>query len=296
MSKSYLIKGKPDGAYAVMTLKCNSRCKHCYLEASPDRTESMSMALRKKVVDEVAKNGIKELIISGGELTTEMEKLADTIEYASESKRKTGYPRYLVLQTNAYFLEGLDEKQIERELEGLKSKGVTNLDVTSDDSYHKMGKKELEKIRKVGEKVFDGRIEVRGAGKRVVPIGRAREEVPKKNWEKYGCSLNDDKPWWRVDISVDGGVYPCCWQATPPMGDLSEEPLSKILERARGKDGVFRKLAGKGFSSLSPEELGLEIGKEELDKMIGGEGDCATCYQLYLPLKKKGSSKNDKNQ
>lgn len=296
MSRSYLIEGKkPDGAYALMTLKCNYRCRHCYIEAGPDRLESMPMELRRKLVDEVAKNGIKELMISGGELTTEMDKLVDTIEYASESKRLTGYPKYLVLQTNAAFLKGLDGKRMERELLDLKERGITHLEITSD-PYHATRGAELTRIKKAAEKVFDDRLEVRVNGREVAAIGRARREVPKENWQKYGCSLDADKPWWRVDISVDGKVYPCCWQATPPMGDLSTEPLSEILERARTPDSLFRKLAETGFSKVKPEELGLQIGKEEFDRLVEKEGDCAACYQLYLPLKEKGSPKNGQNQ
>ncbi len=294
MSKNYLLEGKPDAVYAVLTLKCNSRCKHCYLEASSDREESMPMSIRKKVVDEVAKSGIAWLILSGGEPTTEMEKLADTIEYASDSRKKTGYPKYVMLQTNAYFLKGLDDGEIRNRLEEFKSKGVTELNITSGDSYHRISKNEIEKIRKVANGVFGVNIDVIWTAKKtVVPIGRARDEVPKKDWGKYKCSLNDVEmpPRW-VSVYTDGGVYPCCWQATPPMGDLSKESLQEIFERTRRPDSLFRKLAEKGFSKMKPEELGLEISKDEFDKMIEAEGDCATCYQLYLPLKEKGNSKN----
>ncbi len=300
MSKSnnYLLnsKVKPDEAYVLLTLNCNSRCKHCYLEAGPDRKETMSMELRKRVINEAAKNKMRRIDFSGGEPTTEMEKLIDTLKYADEVSKKTGYPEDVLVQTNAYFLKGLDESEIKGKLAELKSAGATALHIASEDSYHKIKRHELTNIKKIAKGVFgDANVWSHGAGNQVAAIGRARKEVPESKWRKQGCSLSyEDRH--VVNISVDGGVYPCCWQATPPMGDLSKETLAKILKRSRRKDSLFRKLAEKGFSGLEPSELGIDVSREKLDEMIEKEGDCATCYQLYLPLKEKGESKDAQNQ
>lgn len=293
-SSNYLLnsKAKPDEAYVLLTLNCNSRCKHCYIEAGPERKESMPMDLRKRVIDEAAKNRVRRIDFSGGEPTTEMEKLIDTLKYADEVRKKTGYPEDVLVQTNAYFLKGLDESEIKEKLTELKSAGATALHLASEDAYHRIARNEFVKIKNIAKEVFgNDKAGSHGAGKKVVAIGRARKEVPENEWRKSSCSLyedslyEDDSPF--LTISVDGDVYSCCWQATPPMGDLSKETLAKILKRSRRKDSLFRKLAEKGFSGMEPSELGVDISKEELDGMIEKEGDCAACYQLYLPMKKK---------
>lgn len=290
VKSNYLTGNKPpDSSYVVLTLKCNSRCKHCYIEAGPEREESMPVDMRKKVIDELAKSKIHTIEFSGGEPTVERDKLVDTLEYASETRKRTGYPKKVWLQTNAYFLRGRGKEEIEKELELLKLHGATALDIASKDCYHSIELNELKKIKKVAKTVFGARrVAMRGAPVGIVPIGRARDEVPRENWRRRSCSLHKE---YGVTISVDGGVYPCCWQATPEMGNLRDKSLSEILKRARKPSSLFRKLAKKRFSKMEPEELGLQISKQELDKMVETEGDCATCYQLYLPMKKKNPPK-----
>lgn len=284
---NYLLDGRkrPYSSYVNLTLNCNSRCKHCYIEAGPERKESMPMELRAKVIDELAKSKIHTIEFSGGEPTVEMDKLVDTLEYASETHKRTGYPKKVWLQTNAYFLRGRSKDEIEKELEFLKLHGANALDITSKDCYHSIELSELKKIKKIAKEVFGAkRVDLRGAPVGIVPIGRARDEVPLENWRRRSCSLYKE---YGITVSVDGGVYPCCWQATPEMGNLWDESLSEIFEHSRKPDSLFRKLAKKGFSKVKPEELGLQISKEEFDRMVEKEGDCATCYQFYLPMKKK---------
>lgn len=293
-ANNYLLYGKsrPDEAYIILTLNCNSRCDHCYIEAGPDRKETMPMDLRKRVIDEAAKNKMRRIEFSGGEPTTEMEELIDTLKYADEVRKKTGYPKDVLVQTNAYFLKGLDKSEINEKLTELKSAGATALNIASEDSYHRITRYEFTRIKNTAKEVFgNDKAWSHGAGKKVTAIGRARKEVPKREWRKTGCSSSYEDNNFVLTVSVDGGVYPCCWQATPPMGDLSKEPLAKILKRSKRKNSLFRKLAEKGFSGLEPSELGVDISKKELDRMIEEEGDCATCYQLYLPLKSEGGSK-----
>lgn len=52
----------------ILTFKCNLRCAHCYLEASPDRTEDMSLETIDSVLDVLTKHEqITTLEFTGGE-------------------------------------------------------------------------------------------------------------------------------------------------------------------------------------------------------------------------------------
>lgn len=266
----------PRSAYVLLTLNCNSRCSHCYIEAGPDRKETMPMELREKAIDEIAKNGIRWIKFSGGEVTL-LEDLADTLNYAKEA----GDFDAIVVETNAYFLKGLGKKEVREKLAKLKSAGATTIYIASDDHYHNISHDELKKIGNVAKTVFGpGNVSVWGAVG-ISPIGRAKREVPEEDWSTGFYDLDYDG----VTVSVDGKVYPCCWQATPPMGDLSEEPLSKIIERAREPDGLFRKLADNGgFFSLDPER-DLGISEKELDQLVDRFGECGACYEHFRSLK-----------
>lgn len=45
---------------------CNQKCKHCHVDAGPDRTESMTQATMKECLKVLAENDIKTLDITGG--------------------------------------------------------------------------------------------------------------------------------------------------------------------------------------------------------------------------------------
>ncbi len=283
-ANNYLLDGRkrPYDAYVVLTLKCNSKCDHCYIEAGPERTESMPMELRKKVIDEAAKHNIRRITFSGGEPTVEMEKLIDTLEYASETRKKTGYPDIILLQSNVYFLIGLSENEIEKELAKLKSAGVTELDIASDDPYHKIATDELDRIEKTAETVFGKpNVSRRPGDLCVAPIGRARTKIHNKHW--YRGRFDRHGNYCYVTISSNGDVHQCCWQPNP-MGNLSEEPLKNILERARKPGSIFRKIAKDGFAGLEPEE-DLGISTEEFGKLMDEFGECGACHQYFKERK-----------
>ncbi len=140
--------------YVITTLKCNLRCRHCYIEAGPERTESMPMELRKNIIEESARYKANRITFSGGEVTTEMDKFIDTLKYAKKTKTQTGYPREILVQTNALFLVGLGDDEIKKELKMLRDSGATGIDIASHDFYHGVDSDKLEKIGRIAHGVF----------------------------------------------------------------------------------------------------------------------------------------------
>lgn len=58
----------PMHATIEVTDKCNLKCKHCYLEASPDNGNVLSLESFKKIVNELEKNMVINVEFTGGEL------------------------------------------------------------------------------------------------------------------------------------------------------------------------------------------------------------------------------------
>lgn len=272
----------PQPAYVLLTRKCNSDppCPHCYLEASPKRKEVMPMKLRKKVIEQVAENGIAHIKFSGGEVTI-LDDLADTLKYAKETYEKAGYSDFIIeVQTNANFLRGLDERRIEEELEKLKTSGANALDISSADTYHNIAVEELEKIGKCAKKVFgEYAIQVRGGTEPAAAIGERAKTMPRsklavgENAEFFTKTFN---MYHRIDIDEKGDVFNCTWY-TFSMGNINDTPLKDIIESAKKPGTLVRKLAERnGFAKLDPRK-DLNISKEEFNELIEQWGECGGC-------------------
>lgn len=284
MYHDFLLGGRPYSTYILLTLKCNSECKHCFFEAGPNRKESMPMDLRKKVVDEMSKNEIIDMRLGGGEPIVEREELFETLNYILSVNKKTGYPQKVSLETNAYFLRGLEENEICKQLEMLKSSGLTDLHIASKDEYHNIEISELERIELIAQKYFTDHIIVWGASNGVHPIGRALTEVPKDKWIKRrytDCDLTHNY----IQVMVDGSVTFCSGQFKS-LGNLADESLERILQRARGTENlnlITKLMVNNGFAKLNPEDLG--ISKEEYDCLLEEFGECGACYKYFSQRK-----------
>lgn len=58
----------PMHATIEVTNKCNLKCKHCYLEASPEKKKMLSLEKFKKVLHELEENMVVNIEFTGGEL------------------------------------------------------------------------------------------------------------------------------------------------------------------------------------------------------------------------------------
>lgn len=58
----------PMHATIEVTDKCNLRCKHCYLEASPEKNKMLSLEKFRKILCELEKNMVVNVEFTGGEL------------------------------------------------------------------------------------------------------------------------------------------------------------------------------------------------------------------------------------
>lgn len=289
----------PEQAYLSLTPGCNSRCRHCFMEAGPEREkESMPMALRRRIIDDLSDNRITNVYLTGGEVIRpgEFEKLLDTIEYANKKRVETGYPGHMRVQTNGFFAKTEDAAR--RVFGELKKRGVDTINISGHDRYHDEQLKALgpegapERAYKVALEFGFDDVSLTGATTKrgdkstsvAVPMGRAVRHVPKREWEtSKPCYVPENDT---VEISYKGDVQ-LCWNTFLTIGNLGEKTLKTILKEAR-KNETVQQIANSGFRSVPPEKL--ETTKERLEKDLSELGECGTCYKYYRRLSENGQT------
>lgn len=102
----YPLKAKEMSAIIViMGHKCNLRCTHCYLEASPDRTEEMSLSTLEKILDILRKHdAITTVNVSGGSA-----ELHPHFRYFVKSAADMGKNVMVASNLTVYFERGLED-------------------------------------------------------------------------------------------------------------------------------------------------------------------------------------------
>lgn len=266
---SYLVDGRcrPKQAYIVLTKHCNLSCAHCYLGGSPRQTETMSWPLRRTVLQELADYKIRIFALTGGEVLYGDPLLGKTLRYLQRLQRETGYPKDVVLQTNGTWAKSLTRTEVAGTMSRLARLGVTGLDITSKDPYHRTHL-DYRMLVQEAHKVFWRYVFCRGCPKQVTPIGRALR-LPRCTWDRRVYR----RPYFYLSVDPQGHVYPCCWMPKS-LGSLQDEPLAEILRRARRPGSIWRKLAeagGFGHAHLSPQ-------------LVEVFGDCGACHQYFRSL------------
>ena len=258
-----------------MTKNCNLKCNHCYLSCGPNmRNTTVSQENFKSMVDHLPKRELIEMMLTGGEIFT----LGNQLNFYIESIEKENSLREdkisLSLQTNGFWLK---EKNAEKTLKYLRGKKVRGLDIASNDEYHleqgfKITKKDIELASKFME------ISYRGTEKEyVVPTGRAKNIVSTKKAGYEGKSCKNALIKKDFNINNQGFVYPCCYQFFNYPGNIFEEPLYQILNKAT-KDPRFNALDREGIKGIV-EYDGFKI--KEFEEMIEEYGVCGACSKVY---------------
>lgn len=113
----------PMHATIEVTNKCNLRCKHCYLEASPDKNKMLSLGNFKAMLYELEKNMVVNVEFTGGELFVNPD-IYDILELA--------YQKFTIIGilTNGTILQD----NVLRLLTENKERTVVNISIDSIDS------------------------------------------------------------------------------------------------------------------------------------------------------------------
>jgi MoaA/NifB/PqqE/SkfB family radical SAM enzyme len=246
------------------------------MSAGPGKEDTtVSLKNFKKMLKNLPNENI-EMILTGGELFTVEERL---MEYLTQLKNlREGENRkeiYLHLQTNGFWLKRKNAKET---LQNLKDLNVNHLDITSRDYYHRQQglKLEMEKIELASQFIPTT---FRGVRKSyVAPFGRAEKLKIARGIEfnehcKNAISYNMTD----VVIKTTGKVSPCAYARFEYPGNVFEEPLRGIIERAE-EDRVMNALNTHGLLGLAHLQ-----DKDLLEFSITArkEGVCVVCKREY---------------
>lgn len=279
---------KPD-LYFIITRKCSARCKHCYLDAGPEhRDTTISKKDFKKVIDNLPKISLS-LCLSGGEVFSIKDKLFDYLKYIQEENDEREFDGQgkikVELQTNGFW--AVDDDKIKSVLFDLLSLDVKDFDITSMDKYHReqgIKTKNLKKLSHIisGSGLFD-HFSLRGAPRgSLMPIGRAEKMNLDNRPLYYSWSCKDVLDDYRLGIREDGSVYFCCYDFLKLPGNLTKEPLTEIVRKAK-KDERLSIVNAEGIKGLMVHD-GWK--KRDVKHLIDTYGECGLCYRIYKSRKK----------
>lgn len=290
-----------ESVYWVFTLKCNDRCAHCYNNSAPEAATASLDDLLAVVPNLPA--ATRRVILSGGEPTTEMDKL---VALAGALRGRFGDGLPLVLQTNG---DLLDPGRLGRILQA----GFTRVDVVSMDRFHKQRgghRSRLEELfRGAGMRPASGGgdgADAAGAGATYSFWGATEDLWLGGNWARgraleTGTALLDPahrfcSRWSGAQGFLDDGserqevhvqltrVYPCCPTTYRALGDARDQSVEEMLEAARGDPDW------QALSRGDPAGLGAAQGVEraEAEARIQALGDeCLWCDE-YMREKFRG--------
>lgn len=249
--------------YWVFTLRCNDRCEHCYNDSSPTG-EILATEELLRVVPQLPAD-LGTLVLSGGEPTVEMEKLAAIM---GAVRARFGRDLPVVLQTNGDLLD-------EERAAALEAMGLDYLDVVSMDRFHKQQGQHRSRL----EELFGGRgwrpraehrpgtisyrfwgateelwLKGNWARGRAMTHGHAKLD-PEHNfcalWSGARGFLDDGSDLQEVHIQLTR-LYPCCPTTYLALGDARDESVTAILDRYREHP------AWKALNRGEPAELGVD--------------------------------------
>ena len=298
-----------ESIYWVFTHRCNQYCSHCYNHSRPG-APTITFAEADAVLANLPEP--HRLILSGGEPLVERELLLHILRGA---QAKYGDKTRLAIQTNGDLLEAaiLDE---------LLEAGVQHISVASQDGYHvrrdgqrqrlgellvSRGLREVDVGDPAAAKLRDRTFSFWGATPGLWlgglwPRGRAlRNGIWKRDPDHNFCALwsgalgflDSGSPRQEVAVQLTK-VYPCCPGTVEPLGDVSEEPLLQILDRARG-DPMWEAL-NKGEPWAMGDDAGIDAAFAR--KRIQELGSvCLWCDEYFTKYRpQRSGSANDATQ
>lgn len=270
-----------ESIYWVLSRDCNQRCPHCYNNSEPG-APGLSLEQVTKCVANLPdphEVTVGRVILSGGEVLVWPELLFHAL---GELNQRFGNQVSVWVQTNG---DLLDETMLKRLLDA----GVNRIDIASMDKFHwkstaqrrgylenlfasfglapadrKSNEMHGQSVSAPAEFAFWGATEDEWIGP-LWPRGRANQKKLSKatvddrfcsNWSGAKGFLNYRETGCEVNIQL-ADVYPCCPMTCRPLGDLTKESLTAMLDRC-SKHPVYQAL-----NEGRPEAMGEYLGISE---------------------------------
>lgn len=267
-------------AYFQTTNDCNLSCAHCFQNSGPGKKHTtLSESDFKKVIRHLPWDR-NYLALTGGEIFKDISRLWNYLEIVKNENELRKNPISVNLQTNGFWGNKSDS-EIHKIFNKLEKYEVEKLDITSRDKYHEQAGfnfEVLDRIEKISKKYLITDVKIRGAGpeSKIFPKGRGKNISDKLNFKASfdDCKGNLNSRSFTID--TDGTVYMCCFNIYALPGNIIEEPLEEIIERAK-KDEIIQALNKKGIKGIARLE-GME--KRDIRSEIEKSGECGLCAKI----------------
>jgi len=289
----------------MLTYKCTIACPHCVVDAGPHRKEEMSLEHSFDWIEQARnyRDGhIKGIALTGGEPFYNLENLAQisahckalgfivsvvtnaywasTREEALRVLSKLPAIQMLSFSTDVYHQKSIPFEYIKNAVWAAMELGrLHNIAVCTDNEEGKHYQKIIEDLKAIGE---DGSIRV----SITFPVGRAQKKAHHFNYRTAleptvaACSMASSPV-----VFPDGKVVACIGPliTLPPthplfLGNLHQEPLSEILDRAE-LNPILHTIRAWGphklVSLLRQNGLEAALPREFICDCI-----CDVCYKL----------------
>jgi len=237
---------------------CNASCKHCYLSCGPDADpERMPIFKVKQLIDEAStlSNIKKHLHLGGGEATIYWEEVIEILKYA----KMKGFTNSIV--TNGFW--GVDPNQVLSKVAELKRAGVFEIEFSVDAMHNEFVSPDaisniIRAAKKAGIKVvlrmcttkvhtaadllknisIDDQRDIIIAISKVVPVGRARFEIPLRDlWVDPGIPIGACYQVLNLTVTPNGDIFPCCVGGEScrslKLGNYYDQSLKDIMKSIR---------------------------------------------------------------
>lgn len=240
----------------ALTNKCPITCRMCFNDSGMHRKEEMKLDDALRYVEEAVSIGAKNFGISGGEPFLCPEKLEKIVAVAASHGLKVN------CTTNAFWAETLRKAEII--LKNLESKRLHSLGISVDDFHQEfIPVKNVAHAIKAAKKahikeitlsctttsknrnmkyycLYLNLLGVDLSGVNLLetvrmPIGRGAEYFPESDLrplDEFPANVSLEFCFEKVLIDPEGMVFPCCNYFISPIGDMNNNSLDQMLEKA----------------------------------------------------------------
>ncbi len=282
------------GVHFLLTYRCTSACRHCFVFGSPDAEGTFTVAQLRGAFDQIAKlKSVNSVYFEGGEPFLVYPLLLEGMKLAKAQKLSAG------IVSSAYW--ATDPETAGLWLKPLADLGLSDIGL-SDDAFHnpdggqsraqnaiaaaeKLGISAYsmcvepptvtiqEKGRKKGEPIVGGGVRFRGRAAECLI-----EALPRKDSTNFReCPDEDLKNPSRVHVDAFGNVHICQGLL---MGNIWQTPLPELVKNYKGKEHPIAGPLLEGGPAALAASYGLEFASGHVDA-------CHLCYEARKQLRGK---------
>ena len=278
------------GLHFLLTYQCTQECDHCFVWASPNHLQTMTLTQIRELLSEAKKLGTVDMIwFEGGEPFLYYQIMLKGIEEARKRGLKVG------VLSNAYWATSFEDAV--EWLRPLAELSIASLGLSSDEFHGEELMAERVKNGVLAASKLDLQVgimatkavpaklaELCGSASEIMYRGRAAKKLlkgaPRSPWVKFDkCPHENLLAPERVHVDPLGYIHVCQGLS---MGNCWKKPLSEIVQSYDAAAHPIIKWLVKGGPAALVQQFDLPHKRNYADA-------CHLCYETRLELRSKYS-------